>query len=257
MSVIPPVPYLSSDALEPLPHGFFGRQGGNSIGPFATNNMSVAIGDDADTVNRNRDRACQQLGFMRRQLVLLKQVHSNRVVALTERPDPERAMEADALVTRRRDLILGTLTADCTPVLLADHKAGVIGAVHAGWKGAANDIVYSTVLAMIGLGADPKNVRAAIGPTISAANYEVGPDFAQALVDQQPLAASRISKPEGGREHFDLPGFVADQLKGAGVGFVADCKTCTYAAPDAYFSHRYATHKGTTTGRQIALIGLA
>ena len=250
------MPHLTSDALERLPHGFFGREGGESTGDFATNNMSIAIGDDPVVVNHNRNAACMQLGFHGRQLVLLKQVHSARVVALTERPDPERAMEADGIVTKHHGLILGILTADCAPILLADHEAKVIGAVHAGWKGAADDIVYSAILAMVGLGADPKNIRAAIGPTISAANYEVGPEFAANLVAKHPAAASRISKPDGGREHFDLPGFIADQLKGAGVGFVADCQTCTYADPKAYFSHRRATHEGMRTGRQIALIGL-
>ena len=258
------MPHLTSEALEPLPHGFFGREGGESEGDFASNNMSIAIGDDPVTVDHNRKAACRAIGVAVndsadrgwRQLVLLKQVHSNRVVALTEKPDPARAMEADGVVTKHHGLILGILTADCAPILLADHRAGVIGAVHAGWKGAADDVVYSAVLAMVGLGADPKNIRAAIGPTISAANYEVGPEFAANLVARHPAAASRISKPDSGREHFDLPGFIADQLRGAGVGFVADCKTCTYADPKAYFSHRRATHEGKTTGRQIALIGL-
>jgi polyphenol oxidase len=250
------IPHLTSDALEPLRHGFFGREGGGSSGAFASNNMSVALGDDPDIVNRNRNKTCMHLGFHGRQLALLKQVHSNRVVVLTERPDPAIATEADGLVTNRTDLILGVLTADCAPILLADPVARVIGAIHAGWKGAVDGIVDSAVLAMVGLGADPKNIRAAIGPTISAANYEVGPEFAADLVVKHPAAASRISKPDGGREHFDLPGFIADQLRNAGVGVVADSKTCTYAAADAYFSHRRATHEGTTTGRQIALIGL-
>lgn len=251
-----PVPHLTSDALDPLPHGFFGREGGSSTGDFATNNMSVAVGDDAETVERNRDRACRQLGFHGRQLALLKQVHSNRVVTLTERSDPAVAVEADGLVTKHRGLILGILTADCAPILLADHKAGVIGAVHAGWKGAATDIVGNAVRAMVELGATLGNIRAAIGPTISGVNYEVGPEFAAALLERQPLTAAWISRPGGGREHFDLPGFVADQLQAIGIGFVANSKTCTYAAPGTYFSHRYATHHGTTTGRQVALIGL-
>lgn len=248
-------PYLVSDALEDVPHGFYGREGGLSDGPFATFNMSVAIGDDPALVKRNREKACAQIA-PGRDLVLLKQVHSNRVVAVTEPNRNDVPMEADGMVTNNPRLLLGILTADCTPILLADREAGVVGAAHAGWKGAINDIVYATVIAMVGLGADPKNIRAAIGPTISAANYEVGPEFAASVIAQHPAAAARISKPDGGREHFDLPGFVADQLKGAGVGYVADSKTCTYADPAAYFSHRRATHDHTTTGRQIALIGL-
>jgi polyphenol oxidase len=252
------IPHLTSDALDPLPHGFFGREGGSSTGQFATNNMSIALGDDAVSVDHNRKAACRALGDTPsfKQLVLLKQVHSSRVVAITERPKVDRPMEADGIVTNNPGIWLGVLTADCAPILLADPVAKVVGAVHAGWKGAVNDIVYSAVLAMVGLGADPSRIRAAIGPTISAANYEVGPEFAADLVVRHPAAASRISKPTGGREHFDLPGFIADQLRGAGVGVVADSRTCTYADAIAYFSHRRATHEGTGTGRQIALIGL-
>lgn len=249
------VPHLTSEALAPLPHGFFGREGGSSEGVFATNNMSIAIGDEPDTVERNRESACRELGLRGRQLVLMKQVHSSRVVALTQSPHPQVTMEADGVVTNHPGLVLGVLTADCAPILLADHQAGIVGAVHAGWKGAASDIVYSAVLAMVGLGADPRNIHAVIGPTISGMNYEVGPEFARNLVGQHPKAALRFSE-RAGREHFDLPGFIADQLVGAGVGLVADLKTCTYAYDKAYFSHRRATHENTTAGRQIALIGL-
>lgn len=248
-------PYLASDALDGLPHGFFGRQGGLSEGPFASLNASVSVGDDPHVVDQNRKKACGQFAPFR-DLVLLKQVHSNRIVAVTKPNARDVPIEADGMVTDNPRLLLGILTADCTPILLADQKAGVVGAVHAGWKGAANDIVYAAVLAMVGLGANPADVRAAIGPTISGPNYEVGPEFAASLIEKHPAVASRIDRPGGGREHFDLPGFVGDQLRGAGVGYVADCRTCTYANPEEYFSHRRATHEQTITGRQIALIGL-
>jgi YfiH family protein len=251
------VPHLSAEALAPLPHGFFGREGGNSTGAFATNNMSVSVGDDRDVVRRNRAAACRVLGLDDRRLVLLKQVHSNRIVTLTTAEDAAQAPEADGLVTSDRSLALGIMTADCAPVLLADHEAGVIGALHAGWKGALSDICEAAVAAMVGLGAERRNMRAMIGPTISAANYEVGPQFAASAIESHPGAATRIFRPAGGREHFDLPGFLADRLREAGIGVLADCRMCTYAHPHAYFSHRRATHEGQITGRQIALIGLA
>jgi YfiH family protein len=161
------------------------------------------------------------------------------------------------MVTNRPDLLLGILTADCSPVLLADPQAGIVGAAHAGWKGAAGGILYATVLAMVGLGADPKNIRAAIGPTISGANYEVGPDAAVQITALDKAAERHISIPDGKtREHFDIPGLLQEQLFGAGVGLVGDLGLCTYALPDRYYSHRWATHHGKTTGRQISIIGL-
>jgi YfiH family protein len=166
-------------------------------------------------------------------------------------------VEADAMVTNRPDLLLGILTADCAPVLLADPEAGIVGAAHAGWKGAAGGIVRATVQAMAGLGADPKNIRAAIGPTISGPNYEVGPETARQIVALDAAAPAHVRVPQGKtREHFDIPGLLMEQLFGAGVGLVSDLGMCTYANPGVFFSHRYATHHGTTTGRQIAIIGL-
>jgi YfiH family protein len=188
-------------------------------------------------------------------LVVFKQVHSTTVVTLTERP--RGVVEADAMVTNRPDLLLGILTADCSPVLLADPQAGIVGGAHAGWKGAAGGIVRATVSAMVALGAEPKNIRAVIGPTISGPNYEVGPETAAQIVALDKSATAHLGIPQGKtREHFDIPGLLTEQLFGAGVGLVSDLDMCTYANPDRFFSHRYATHHGTTTGRQIAIIGL-
>jgi YfiH family protein len=237
-------------------HAFFGRRGGVSTGIFASLNMSESSGDKLNHVAQNRQQATETLGFPVGNLATVKQVHSTTVVAITSPPDPSDRVEADAMVSNLPGIILGILTADCAPVLLADAEAGVIGAFHAGWKGAIGGIGYGTVMGMVALGADPSRIVAAIGPTISLENYEVGPEFAADLLRQYRDAGNRISKPEGGREHFDLPGFVFDQLHGAGVGLVDDLRLCTYAEPKRFFSHRYATHKGTTTGRQMALIGL-
>jgi YfiH family protein len=253
-----PAPYHISKVLADvrLHHGFFGREGGRSKGELASNNMSISVGDNPDLVVSNRSSAAYAMGEHGiKDLVVFKQVHSTTVVTLTDRP--QGVVEADAMVTNRSDLLLGILTADCAPVLFADPDAGIVGAAHAGWKGAAGGIVNGTVLAMVGLGADPRNIRAAIGPTISSRNYEVGPETAAQIVALDKAAAAHISIPEGKtREHFDIPGLLMEQLFGAGVGLVSDLGMCTYASPGVFFSHRYATHHGTTTGRQIAIIGL-
>lgn len=254
-------PYTTSRVLaDPrLVHGFYGRQGGRSKGALASNNMSISQGDNPDFVISNRSSAANAMGGHGiNDLVVFRQIHSTTVVTLTERPDRTVAIEADAMVTNRPDLLLGTLTADCASILLADPDAGVIGAAHAGWKGAAGGIAYGTVLAMVALGADAKNIRAAIGPTISGANYEIGPETAEEIGRLDAKAAGHISIPPGkSREHFDIPGFLQEQLLGAGVGLVSNLDICTYANPAVYFSHRWATHNGTATGRQIAIIGLA
>lgn len=253
-------PYTISKVLDVpgIRHGFFGREGGRSKGDLAGNNMSISQGDNPDLVVSNRASAANAMGgYDVKDLVVFRQVHSTSVVTLTERPDRTVAIEADAMVTNRGDILLGILTADCSPVLLADPEAGVIGAVHAGWKGAAGGILYATVMGMVGLGAEPARIRAAIGPTISGTNYEVGPDTAREIVALDASAASHVAIPAGkSREHFDIPGLLAEQLFGAGVGLVGDLGICTYANPAKYFSHRYATHHGINTGRQISVIGL-
>ena len=253
-------PYIISKVLdvEGIRHGFFGREGGRSKGDLAGNNMGINQGDNPDLVVSNRASAANAMGgYDVKDLVVFRQTHSTTVVTLTERPDRTVAIEADAMVTNRDDLLLGILGADCSPVLLADPEAGIIGAAHAGWKGAAGGILYATVMAMVALGADPARIRAAIGPTISGANYEVGPDTAAQIVALDRAAAGHVSVPKGKeREHFDIPGLLAEQLFGAGVGLVGDLGICTYANPTKYFSHRYATHHGINTGRQIAVIGL-
>jgi len=253
-----PAPFTTSRVLanDRIIHGFFGREGGRSMGDIASNNMSINHGDNPDLVVSNRSSAAYSMGEHGvKDLVVFRQVHSTTVVTLTERP--EGVIEADAMVTNRPDLLLGILTADCSPVLLADPEAGIVGAAHAGWKGAAGGILDATVMAMVGLGADPKNIRAAIGPTISAVNYEVGPETAAQITALDRTAEHHISIPDGKtREHFDIPGLLQEQLFGAGVGLVGDLGLCTYALPDRYYSHRWATHHGKTTGRQISIIGL-
>jgi YfiH family protein len=253
------VPFEQSRALGALNnvrHGFFGRRGGISTGDWASLNVSAASGDKPDYVAENRAMTAAALGFAPQALFNLKQTHSAIVHTITSPPDTGQHPEGDAIVTDVPSLLLGILTADCAPVLLADPAAGIVGAFHAGWRGAVDGIGYNTVLAMVGLGADPGRIVAAVGPTISLRNYEVGPEFAQNVIARHRDAENRIAIGESGREHFDLPGFVFDQLHGAGVGLVQDLAICTYAEPRKYFSHRYATHRGINAGRQIALIGI-
>lgn len=250
------LPYERSRLLASVPHGFFGRQGGHSLGTLAENNVSLAVGDVAETVIDNRAGVAEAVGFTLDNLCLLRQVHSARVHVLTAPPLETGSVEADALVTNQSGLLLGILTADCAPILLSDIEAGITGAIHAGWRGAVSGIVGNTVAAMVKLGASPDRIVAAIGPTISQQNYEVGPTFAAELLERYPGAGNRLVKPEDGLEHFDLPGFISDCLVKAGVADIENLGLCTYAEPERFFSHRYATHRGLSTGRQIAVIGL-
>ena len=252
-------PFEQSRALERLTgvrHGFFGRRGGASTGEFASLNLSRTQGDNPRHLAENRAQVTGLLGFSPEQLVGVRQVHSSRVAIVDSAESWSDTLEADAIVTRHRGICLGILTADCTPILLADVEAGVIGAAHAGWRGAVDGIAEATVAAMQSLGAEPERIVAAIGPTISLANYETGPDFVHDLLGHHRDAANRVSRAYGEREHFDLPGFVFDRLIGAGVGLVDDLAICTYGEPKKYFSHRFATQRGQRTGRQISLIGL-
>lgn len=236
-----------------LAHGFFGRQGGLSAGDFASLNVSEATGDAPDAVAANRARIAGALGFMPARLALLRQVHSARVVTLSA--PPEAPIEADAMVSATPGLLLGILTADCAPVLLADPAAGVIGAAHAGWRGAVEGVLANTVAQMVALGAEPARMIAALGPTIAAAHYEIGPDFRAAVLARDPALTRHFHSGPGAREHFDLPGLVLDQLRAAGIGSVSEVGGSTYGARDRYFSHRFATHAGVPTGRQLAVIG--
>jgi YfiH family protein len=251
-------PFETSAVLAALPgirHGFFGRNGGKSAGAFASNNMSISVGDDPETVAYNRRHAAAALGHIRPNLCLVKQTHSNIVRVLTQQPKEDVAVEADAMVTNLATISLGILTADCTPILLADPTAGIIGAAHAGWRGAVDGIIGNTVAAMIQLGAQPARIIAAFGPTVTAPNYEVGDQFRADFLKLHPTGEGFFVTPPGGKPHFDLPAFVTEQLREAGIDSVDRVGSCTYGAPDRYFSHRYATHQGTTTGRQIAIIG--
>lgn len=251
-------PFETAASLSALPrvrHGFFGRQGGVSEGEFASLNASRSVGDDLANVRDNLHRAVMALKLGPVPVALARQVHGADVLVVDEDYDLENRPEADALVTTRPGIALGILTADCTPILLADTQAGVIGAAHAGWRGAVGGVLARTVEAMAALGATPGNIRAAIGPAIAPQSYEVGEDFAEIIRRDYPEATDFIVVGFE-RPHFDVPGLVLRQAEGLGLGGIERAGGDTYAAPDRYFSHRYGTHHGVRMGRQISLVAL-
>jgi YfiH family protein len=251
--MIAPETSTALSAVPSLRHGFFGRRGGISTGDFAGLNVSLSVGDDPEAVAVNRQAVADAMAIG--PLAILKQTHSTRVQTLTG-PFAAGTIDADAMVTATPGMALGILTADCTPILFADPEARIIGAAHAGWRGAVDGIIGNTIAAMVALGATPSRIVTAYGPTIHAENYEVGDQFRADFLHLHPGGEAHFHTPAGGRAHFDLPGFVAEQLRAAGVTAIEQVGACTYANPDRYFSHRYATHQQTRTGRQIAVIGL-
>jgi YfiH family protein len=244
-------------AALPVPHGFFTRVGGASSGRFASLNCSLSGRDDADTVRENRRRAADALGLPPGALVGLTQVHGIAVADVTT-PWPENARpEADAIVTDRPGVLLGIVTGDCAPVLFADARAGVVGAAHAGWRGAVAGVLEATIAAMEARGARRADITAAIGPCIAQASYEVGPDLREAALAHDP-ADARFFAP-GRREdrwQFDLPGYCLARLEAAGVA-AAWCGRDTLAEEAHFFSHRRSTLAGGgPIGHQLSAIAL-
>ncbi|WP_324743608.1 peptidoglycan editing factor PgeF [Tsuneonella sp. CC-YZS046] len=245
---------IGAAILSGLPHGFLTRRGGVSSGIAAGLNVGLGSGDDGEAVMENRRRAARAV-LPGARLVTVYQVHSPDAAIVDEPWSEDARPRADALVTRRRGLVLGIVTADCAPVLLADRAAGVVGAAHAGWKGARGGVIESAVAAMEALGARRDGIVAAIGPCIAQASYEVGQDFRERFGpgDQEFFAPGRA-----GHYQFDLEGFVARRLADAGVGGVERLGLDTYADEERFFSYRRATHRGEGNyGRQFSLIGLA
>ena len=238
-----------------LAHGFFGRQGGVSEGIFASLNCGPGSGDERTHVIENRRRVETQLGAP---LMTLYQIHSPKVVTVGEPWQIGEAAQADAMVTNKQGLALGILTADCAPVLLADGEAGVIGAAHAGWKGALGGVIEAVVSAMENLGAVRARIAAAIGPCISQANYEVGPEFRDTFLAADPAYGRFFAAGErAGHFRFELEGFAALRLADAGVTNIDGLSACTYARRDDFFSFRRTTHNAEKDyGRQVSAIVL-
>lgn len=250
------VEVIRAPALDGVRHGFLGRLGGVSEGVCAGLNVGWGSDDDRGSIAENRRRAVEAVADGAR-LVTLHQVHSASAIAVTEPfPDDSRP-HADAMVTDRPGLVLGILTADCAPVLLADREAGVIGAAHAGWKGAFAGVVESVVAEMEKLGASRSRIAAAIGPCIARKSYEVDEAFYRRFVEADGDNERWFAGGRRAHHGFDLEGFVASRLAGSGVGRVEALGQDTYSQPHRFFSYRRSTHRGEPTyGRQISLIAL-
>ncbi|MEL7255728.1 MAG: peptidoglycan editing factor PgeF [Pseudomonadota bacterium] len=246
---------ITSDALDGLRHGFFTRKGGVSSGIFEGLNCGIGSSDQAEAVRLNRTRVADAMKVSDDALLSLHQVHSADVItdvaAMKTRP------KADAMVTDQPGVALAVLTADCQPVLFADAEAGVIGAAHAGWKGAQAGVLEATVEAMEALGAQAPRIHAVIGPTISQTSYEVGPEFFDSFTADAPDMDRFFIQGLGDRLLFDLPGYGLHRLRAAGVGHAEWTRHCTYSDPSRFFSYRRTTHAGEADyGRLIAAIRL-
>lgn len=244
---------LRAGVLAGTPHGFMTRRGGVSTGLVEGLNCGFGADDDPAAVAENRRRAVAAV-LPGAALVGVHQVHSPTAVTV-DGPWPDDARpRADALVTRQRGLLLAIVTADCAPVLFADRTAGVVGAAHAGWRGAHGGVIEATVAAMEALGARREDIAAAVGPCIAQASYEVGDEFRKAFAQGD----DRFFEPGApGHWQFDLPGYVAARLAESRVGRVEGLALDTYADPARFYSFRRATHRAEPTyGRQLSLIGL-
>jgi YfiH family protein len=253
---------ITAPALSALPgirHGFFTRQGGVSNGIYASLNCGVGSADDRDHVIENRARVTAELGVAADRLATPYQVHSPDVVVVDKVWAVGEGPKADAVVTRRPGIAIGVGTADCGPVLFADGEAGVIGAAHAGWKGAFTGVLEATIGAMEGLGARRERIVAVLGPTISKAAYEVGPEFRARFLEVAESNAAYFTPSDREDHHrFDLPAYIGHRLAEAGVGHAGDLALCTYADPERFFSYRRTTHAGEPDyGRMLHAITLA
>lgn len=244
---------IRSDLLDGISHGFFTRAGGVSEGIYAGLNGGQGSKDTTEAVTENRKRITEHLDA--EHLASVNQVHSPVCVhvtgPLTDRP------QADAMATATPGIALAVLTADCTPVLFADRAAGVIGAAHAGWKGALGGVLEATLDRMATLGARPETTTAAIGPVISQRAYEVGPEFVERFLDDDPDNARFFAQGQGDRAMFDLPGYCRERLRTAGIGDVAWTGHCTYSDEARFYSYRRSCHREEPDyGRLVSAIRL-
>jgi hypothetical protein len=241
--------------LPGIAHGFFGRDGGVSDGVYASLNCGPGSRDDPAKVKENRARAIAALA-PNAKLVTLAQIHSAKVHSVDQGWDVTRHPEGDGMATAVPGLMLGIQTADCAPVLFADAEAGVIGAAHAGWKGAFGGVLEAVIAAMEKLGARRTSIAAAIGPSICKDNYEVGGEFRETFLAQDPANAGFFTARDG-RFRFGLPAYVLHRLARAGIANAADLGLCTYPPENRFFSFRRTTHRGEPDyGRQISAIVL-
>ncbi|WP_025560127.1 peptidoglycan editing factor PgeF [Sphingomonas sp. UNC305MFCol5.2] len=247
---------IRARALDGVSHGFLGRRGGVSTGLVAGLNVGTGSADDPDAIAENRRRAGEAV-LPGGRLVTVYQVHSPDAVAVIEPFEDRLRPRADALVTDRPGLALGILTADCAPVLLADREAGVVGAAHAGWKGAIGGVTDSTIALMETLGARRERIAAAVGPCIARASYEVDAGFFRRFAEENPANERFFADGRPGHYQFDLEAYVAHRLASAGIRTVETLGLDTYSDENRFYSFRRATHRGEPDyGRQIAIIGI-
>ena len=248
----------SLSKLARIRHAFFTRSGGVSQGVYASLNGGVGSNDAPDKVAENRARMAAALGVPPDRLLTAYQIHSPDVVVADRPWTRENRPRADAIVTRTPALAIGISTADCGPLLLADAEAGVIGAAHAGWRGALTGVIEAAIAAMEQLGAERSRIAAALGPTIRQPNYEVGPEFvARFLAADADNARFFAPSDRAGHAMFDLAGYIAARLQRAGIGKFEDLGLCTYAEPARFFSYRRTTKLGEADyGRHINAIAL-
>ncbi len=250
-------PFVTAPTLDGIAHGFFGRRGGVSNGELASLNCGLGSGDDPALIAENRRRVADAV-LPGAALTGAYQVHGNRCIIVDDKSDLTARPEADALATRTPGIVLGILTADCVPVLFADREAGVIGAAHAGWKGALAGITDATLAAMESLGASRVNIAAAIGPCIGRASYEVDDAFVERFTADDPANERFFAAGKPGHAMFDIAAYVAARLAAAAVTRIAIGGQDTYALQQDYFSYRRACHQGENSyGRQLSVIGLS
>lgn len=247
---------LTSDILSPVRHGFFTRRGGASSGVFKGLNAGIGSSDQREAVEINKARVADAMGVTPEALLTVHQIHSPDVVTVSS-PEDVVGQKADAMVTATSGIALGILTADCQPVLFHDSTAGVIGAAHAGWKGALYGVMETTLEAMVGLGAQRECVHVAIGPSISQAAYEVGEEFLETFLAEDQSSMRYFSNGAAGKYQFDLVGYGLSRLRAAGVGNAEWIGRCTYSDPERFYSYRRSVHrKEVDYGRLISAIRL-
>lgn len=248
----------SFNGLAGIRHAFFTREGGVSTGIYESLNCGPGSKDDRDCVLENRRRALAAIDLPDGELVTLHQVHSATAVKVDDPWGLGEGAKADAMATTRRGVALGVLTADCAPVLLADPKGGVVGAAHAGWRGALTGVLANVVAAMEELGADRANVVAGIGPCIGKRAYEVGPEFPQPFIEQNEANGDFfVAAPRAGHFLFDLRGYAARRLAALGLADVQPLPCDTYGEPTRFFSYRRSVHNGEPDyGRMLSAIYL-
>ena len=250
------VEVIRAISLGQLPHGFLGRRGGMSVGECAGLNVGYGSNDDPEAIAGNRRLAIAAI-HPEAELATVHQVHSAEAVVAYQAWPQDQRPRADAMVTDRPNLLLGILTADCAPVLFTDHRGVIVGAAHAGWRGALAGVTDATIEAMELLGSRREHIHSAVGPCVAQPSYEVDDEFRARFVRADPDNQRFFVTGPAGKPHFDLEAYVVHRLIAAGIGEVEALNLDTYADPDRFFSYRRATHRGEADyGRQLSAIAI-